>query len=185
MPLSLAKPEHSVLIVVDIQPTFMKAVHEAERVLARSEFLVRMARLLDIPVLSTEQNPERMHGTDPRIAAHLDRPAIPKMTFSCVGCADFDATLAGLGRKQAVIVGIETHICVSQTAHHLLLAGHEVIVCPDAVSARSLERHKLGMERVRDAGAVPAHTEAVAYEWMGSAAHPCFREALAIVKDHA
>ncbi|HTQ12040.1 MAG TPA: isochorismatase family protein, partial [Fimbriimonadaceae bacterium] len=79
--------------------------------------------------------------------------------------------------------GVETHICVGQTAVDLLGSGMEVIVCPDAVSSRSVERHKLGMERLRDSGALPLHSESVVYEWLETAENPAFRDVLRLVKE--
>jgi nicotinamidase-related amidase len=178
-----ARSEDSVLVIVDIQPSFMKAIWEADRVLARAEFLLRVAQILGIPAIATEQYPERMGGTDPRLAPLLAENPLGKMSFSCCGIDSFVDTLLELGRNQIILVGIETHICVSQTAVDLLNTGHEVIVCPDAVSARTVEMHKLGMERMRDSGVLPMHSESVAYEWIGSAAHPRFREALQVVKE--
>lgn len=172
----------SVLIVVDLQPAFLKAIHEADRVLRRSEFLARIASLLGVPVWGTVQNVERMGGLDPSIDALLTEPADPKMAFSCMGCLPFVSRLEASGRNQFVLVGIETHICVSQTAHHLLDQGYEVAVCADAVSARSLDRHEVGLARIRAAGAAIVHTESIAYEWMHGADHPKFREALEVVK---
>lgn len=174
--------QNSVLAVIDIQPSFLKTVHEAERVVQRSLFLIRIANLLEIPVLGTEQYPERMGHMDARILEHLEANRVyGKMSFSCCGCGSFTK---GLGnRHQVVLVGAETHICICLTAQDLLQRGYQVVVCPDAVSSRTIEQHKLGMERIRDAGAVPSHTETVAYEWLQSAEHPRFREALKIVKD--
>lgn len=172
----------SVLIVVDVQPSFLKAIHEEERVVRRSEFLARVASLLGVPVWGTVQNVDRMGGLEPSIEALLTDPADPKMAFSCMGCIPFVSRLEASGRKQMVLVGIETHICVSQTAHHLLDQGFEVAVCADAVSARSLDRHEIGLSRIRDAGAAVVHTESIAYEWMHGADHPRFREALEVVK---
>ena len=177
------QPESCVLVVVDIQESLAKAIYEMDRVVDRSRFLIRIAKLLGVPVVTTEQNPSRMGGTVSSLSDLLDEP-FSKMEFSACGCTDVCEKLDSLERRQAVVVGIETHICVSQTAHDLLERGMEVVVCPDAVSARSLERHKLGMERIRDAGVVPAHTESVAYEWLRSADNPRFREALAVVKEH-
>ena len=176
------EPTRSVLIVVDVQPTFLKGIFEAERVLAKARFMARAAEALGVPVLASEQNPGRMGGTHPDLAPHVGAP-FPKMEFSCVACEDLASALEFTGRRQAVVVGIETHICVGQTAQDLLALGYEVAVCPDAVSAGSLEAHKLGMERMRDAGVVPVHTEAVAYEWMGTADHYAFRQVLALVKE--
>jgi nicotinamidase-related amidase len=183
MSASKASGSDSTLIVVDVQPTFMKAIWETERVRARAEFLLRIAQIAGVPAIATEQYPERMGGTDPSLLPLLPDPPVGKMTFSCCGASSFLERLSATGRRQAVLVGIETHICVSQTAVDLLNAGYEVLVCPDAVSARTVEMHKLGMERMRDSGALPIHSEAVAYEWLGTASHPRFREALQIVKE--
>jgi nicotinamidase-related amidase len=101
-----------------------------------------------------------------------------------MGCEPFASALRATERNQAVLVGVETHICVSQTALSLLSEGFEVFVCADAVGARSVDRHKLGMERMRDAGAVAAHTEAIAYEWLQTADDPQFREALELIKEY-
>ena len=176
-------PTRSVLLVVDLQPTFLAGIHEAERVVARATFLARAAETLGVPVLATEQNPDRMGGSHPEIAPHVGAP-FPKMPFSCLGCEDLASALEFTGRRQAVLVGIESHICVGQTAQDLLAMGYEVAVCPDGISAGSLEAHKLGMERMRDAGVVPVHTEAVAYEWMGTADHFAFRRVLELVKKY-
>ncbi len=160
----------------------MESVHEAARVRDRSLFLVQIASLLQIPVLATEQNPERLGKISSEYLSFLSEPPIPKMSFACTGEPHFLGALVRTERKQAVLVGVETHICVALTANQLLEDGFDVVVCPDAVSARSMERHKLGMERIRDAGAIPAHTESVAYDWLESADNPQFRNALQIVK---
>ncbi len=183
MSLAHLGPEQSILLVVDIQEALLGSIHEIDRVVARSAFLIRIATLLEVPIVATEQNPSRMGGTELTLAK-LIPPAFPKMTFSVCGSPEARAAIEATGRQQAILVGIETHICISQTAHDLLAQDFEVVVCPDAVSARSLDRHKLGMERLRDAGAVPAHTESVAYEWVKSADNPRFREALRIVKEY-
>ena len=172
-----------VLIVVDLQPAFLKAISESERVLRRSEFLVRAAATLGVPVLATVQNPERMGGLDERIAPYVLQPEEGKLAFSCAGCPPLLNRLKTMGREQAILVGIEPHICVSQTAHHLLEQGFEAAVCADAVGARSPDRHQIGLERIRMAGAAVAHTESIVYEWMGGADHPKFREVLELVKE--
>jgi nicotinamidase-related amidase len=145
---------------------------------------MKAANLIGVPVLVTEQNPLRMGETVESLASHANpNTTFSKMSFSAWGCDEFRAEVERLGRKQIVLVGMETHICISLTADDLLEAGYQVVVCPDAVSSRTLERHKLGMERIRDAGAVPAHSESVVYEWIGSAASPTFKPILQIVKE--
>jgi len=180
---SKARVLDAVLVVVDEQSSLMKVIWEGDRVLARTAFLIRAAILLGVPILSTAQNPERMGPIDERIAELLPGPAISKMTFSCCGAADFRSSLADSGRGQVILAGVETHICVGQTAVDLLGSGMEVIVCPDAVSSRSVERHKLGMERLRDSGALPLHSESVVYEWLETAENPAFRDVLRLVKE--
>lgn len=185
MAASTLRAESSVLVVVDIQPSFFSGIVDGERILERTEFLLRVARTMDVPVLTTEQYPSRMGGTHERLLPLLGNgTAMAKMSFSCSGCEAFQTQVNALNRKQVVLVGIETHICVSQTAHDLLRSGYEVIIGADAISARTLDRHKIGLKRIRDAGAVTAHTESIAYEWMESADHPKFRDILKIVKEY-
>ena len=149
--------------------------------LTRARFTIAAAIELGIPVLSTVQNPERMGGVDPSLESLLTDP-IAKMSFSCCGSPEFMRALQLSGRKQIVIVGLETHICVGQTGLDLQAMGYQVVVCPDAVGAGSLDCHKIGMERIRDAGLVPVHSEGVAYEWLKTAKHPCFKRILELTK---
>jgi nicotinamidase-related amidase len=180
-----ASSGNSLVIVVDEQPAFMQSIWEADRVVRRTEFLLRVAALTGVPALATEQNRPRMGGINPVLLPLVQGPMLEKMTFSCLGARDFLLHVNSTGTRQIILVGVETHICVSQTAVDLLNGGFEVMVCPDAVSARTVEMHKIGMERMRDSGVLPIHTEAVAYEWLETAEHPAFREALKLVKEFA
>jgi nicotinamidase-related amidase len=181
MTVSRPQPATDVLVVIDIQPAMMAAIWEPERVVGGAIFLARVARELGIPVLATVQNPDRLGALHPDVAPWVDE-TVPKMAFSAMGDQAFREALAETGRRQAILVGVETHICVCQTALDLAESSYDVLVCPDAVSARNDVRHKLGMERLRDAGIGPIHSEAVLYEWLQTAAHPKFRDVLAIVK---
>lgn len=180
MPSVKLSPEKSVLLVVDVQSRFLAPIFEADRVEARCKFLCQIAQLFDVPILATEQYPEKMGGTIESLLPYVGEPH-RKMNFSAMD-SWFVEMVKASERSQVVVVGIETHICVSQTCHDLLELGYEAVVCPDAVSARTQDRHKLGMERIRDAGVVPAHTEAVAYEWCKSADNEHFRDMLNVVK---
>jgi nicotinamidase-related amidase len=164
---------------VDLQSALVPHLEDGDRVVRRAKFLVDVSRALEIPLIATEQNPVRMGSLVSELGIEH---AFAKMSFGVGGCPEAMRRLRETGRREIVIVGCETHICVSLTAHELLGEGYEVIVCPDAVGARTLDRHKLGMERIRDAGVVPAHTEAIAYEWMTSAEHPAFKTVLGLVK---
>lgn len=183
MPAPLADADKSVLLLVDVQPTFLGAILDADRVARRAEFLARSAAALGIPVFATEQNPERMGGTLDALLPFAAEPPAGKMAFSCSGCEMFGHEF-GSGRppRHVILAGIETHICVTQTALELLAAGHVPFVAADAVGSRSQDRHELGLRRVETAGAIVAHSESVVYEWMRGADHPKFREVLGLVK---
>jgi nicotinamidase-related amidase len=174
--------EKSLLLVIDMQEKFLNPIFESERVENRVKFLCEVARLFEVPVLATEQYPERMGGTIDSLLPYVGNPH-RKMEFSAFQDETISRLIKLSGRTQIVVVGIETHICISQTCLDLIGGGFEVVVCPDAVSARSQDRHKLGMERLRDAGITPAHTEAIAYDWCHSADNQLFRNMLSIVKN--
>jgi nicotinamidase-related amidase len=173
----------ALVVLIDVQPAFMAAIWEPERVVGRCRFLLEAAHALEVPVLATVQNHTRMGGLDESLATLLGQGPIPKMAFSCWGAPEFRNRVEASGKSCVVLVGIETHICVSLTALDLVSNGYQVVVCPDAVSSRSVERHKLGMERMRDSGVAPSHSETLVYEWMGSAEHPKFKDVLNLVKE--
>lgn len=185
MPAATLRAADSVIAVIDLQPSFLSGIYEPERVLQRAEFLMKVAKLIDAPLLATEQYPSRMGGTHERLVPLLEGSAQGKMAFSCAGCDEFISALEQSRKRQVVLAGIETHICVSQTAHDLLEKGYEVIVAADAVSARTEDRHRIGLERIRAAGAVVAHGESIAYEWMQTAENDRFRDVLRLVKEYA
>lgn len=177
----LASAANSVLILVDVQPKFLAPIYQAERVLDRSKFLLQVAQLADIPVFATEQYPERMGPTHESLLPFAE-VVEPKMRFSCFGCKSLEGWLADKGKKQVIVAGIETHICVNQTVHHLQELGFDAILAEDAISARTAEMHANGIARMRTLGATVAHSESIAYEWLQGADHPKFRQLLEIVK---
>jgi nicotinamidase-related amidase len=181
----LAEASRSVVVAVDPQTGFLKRVFNAERVIQRGLFLTEAANILGIPVLLTEQNPEKMGGADPRVVNVVSvlSPMLAKMTFSCCGSDLFMRHLARYPCSQVMLWGIETHICINQTAHELMEQGYQVHIAVDAVSACDREAHLIGLERMRHAGAVLTHTESIVYEWLKSAEHPQFQEILQLVKN--
>lgn len=178
---ALSSAEGSLLLVVDMQPTFLSPIQNKDEVLRRTRFLVEVASVLGVPIISTVQYAERMGGTESTLAPLLGEP-IDKLSFSCMGSAHFLQRLDALQKKEIVVCGIETHICVCQTVLNLLERSFRVTVPIDAVSARTSAGHTVALERMRNAGAVLSHTESIAYEWMGSAEHPRFRDVLTLVK---
>jgi nicotinamidase-related amidase len=181
----LLRAADTAIIAIDLQPTFLGVIHDADRVLAGAKLLLRSAAILGVPVIATTQNASRLGGTDDEIAAILadvGAPVIDKLTFSAARSDEFARALAGLDRKQIVLCGVETHICITQTALDLVAAGYQVQIAVDAVSSRTMEKHKLGMERLRDNGALPIAAEAVVYELLGQAGTPAFKQILPLVK---
>lgn len=180
----LLNPETSALVVVDMQDALLGVIAGRENLMNNTLLLVRAARLLNVPVLTTTQNAPRLGPLTPLLADALGEGVAPidKMCFSCAQSPGFAAALSATGRKQIVVCGVETHICVSQTAHDLLHGGFQIHVAADAVSSRTTEKHKLGMERIRDAGVLPCGAEAAVYEWLQEAGTSAFREILKSVR---
>ena len=182
---NILDPKQTVLVVVDMQEAFLNVMHDRERLVANVRLLVQSAVTLGVPVITTTQYAERMGGVVPEITAlYRDtvRTAIDKLCFSCAGAGGFLEGLASLGRRQILLCGVETHICVSQTALDLTHQGYQVHVAADAVSSRSLEKHKLGMERMRDSGVLPCAAEAAVYELLREAGTPAFKSLLPFIK---
>ncbi|MCH8273901.1 MAG: isochorismatase family protein [Armatimonadetes bacterium] len=183
----LADRDRSALIVIDVQDAVLNAIESKARVIGRCKFLIEIARLLNVPIVVTEQNARRLGGTNAEILESLgkEQKRHDKMRFSSCGLETFREEWKGSERDQAIIVGIETHICVNQTAHDFLAFGAEVFVCADAVGSRLPDAHDISLTRMMEAGAIIAHTESVAYEWLKEAGTDEFRKALEIVKRYA
>jgi len=176
VPILNLSPDRSFLLLVDFQRPFLNAIAGGEQVLQRAKFLAHCANALGVPVFATEHCPSKLGIFDPELGS-LCQLVTPKSTFSAHRSQPI---LAG----QVVVAGVETHICVSQTVRDLRTAGHDVVVVEDAVSARTVEMHRSGLARVGNYGAEVAHSEAVVYEWLGTADHPKFREVLGHLKAH-
>ncbi|MEO5335636.1 MAG: hydrolase [Magnetospirillum sp. WYHS-4] len=179
----LIKADRSCLLVVDIQDRLLPAMAAPERVIANATLLLKAAARLVIPVLASEQYPKGLGHTEVSVAALLPKGAVvEKMHFSCVGDDGFCLRFGELGRSQAVVVGMETHVCVLQTVLDLLGRGTEVFVVADAVSSRTEESRQMALERMRQAGARIVTAEMVAFEWLARAGTPEFKDISKLVK---
>jgi nicotinamidase-related amidase len=177
----LSKAEDSVLVVVDMQDAFLESIQRKDEVIQRVEFLTKAARLMDIPIICTEQNPARLGKTLPAISQNATA-VIPKMSFSCAQCPEFTEELERHDRDSTVVCGVETHICVLQTALDVIEGLSDVEVASDACAARTDSAHQSGIDRMRDEELVIIHTESLLYQWLGTAEHSLFRDALKLVK---
>jgi nicotinamidase-related amidase len=178
-------PEQCALIVIDIQEKLLPPIFEKERLLRNSQLLIRMAGVLKMPTLLSTQYSEGLGNTVPEVASLLpDTSPIEKQVFSCFGSEVFCSALKRLpgNRNTVVLCGMESHICVAQTALAALREGYLVHVASDAVSSRTEWNWKIGLERTRAAGAVISSTEMVISEVLRSSGTLAFKDMLQYLK---
>lgn len=181
----LLSREGSRLLIVDMQQKLLPAIPVADQVLANCIKLVRAARILGVPAFATEQYPRGLGDTVPELAELIEeRPE--KVRFSCAevlnwGTAAKPADSTSEDRTTLVIAGIETHVCVLQTAFDLLAAGFEVYVAADAVGSRHAMDWRVALDRLANGGAVVTTTEAVLFEWCETAGTDEFKQISRIV----
>lgn len=178
-------PEQCVLVVVDIQEKLLPPIFEKERLVKNSQLLIRLAGILDIPTIVSTQYRKGLGPTVPEIASLLPATTpIDKTMFSCFGSDVFCSAIKRLpgNRTTVLLCGMETHICVLQTALAALREGYLAHVASDAVSSRTEWNWKIGLDRMRDAGAVISSTEMMMYELLRSSSSPAFKELLPYLK---
>ena len=159
---------NAVLVVIDVQEKLTAVIHEGEPLQKNIDRLVRGCHLLGVPAIRTEQYPQGIGATTREVQKAFDETygttPIQKMCFSGFRCSDFTDELAPLGRKQILVAGIETHVCVYQTTSDLLAAGYEVTVIADAVSSRTVENKSIALQRMVADGAKLSSTEMALFE---------------------
>ena len=179
MTAGLLDRERTVVVVIDVQEAFRPVIDGFDGVAAATATLVRGARVLDLPIVVSEQYPRGLGTTVPEVAEHLEGvPRLEKVVFSAAQADGFDLA----GRDQALVCGIEAHVCVSQTVHDLLAQGVEVHVATDAVSSRTRENRELGLAKMQRAGALATSTETALFELLGRAGTPEFKAVQELVK---
>jgi len=179
----LIKADQSCLIVIDVQERLVPAMQAPARAIRNSQTLMTVATRLDIPMLLTEQYPKGLGRIVPELQdLAKGGKVLEKMHFSCMNDPIFAAEFKALERRQAVIVGMEAHICVMQTGVNLMEQGYEIFVVTDATSSRTLESEKACLDRLSAAGAGIVTTEMVVFEWLGRAGTPEFKDLLKRIK---
>lgn len=173
---TILRREDSVVVVVDYQQRLVDVMQFGETVTDIIVRLVTGAKRLDVPVLATEQYPEKLGGTVPAVAEFLGRDIVPKMTFSCAGCKSFMKQLKTMEREQVVLVGIETHVCLLQTALDLHSHGFQVHVPEGATTSRDSNNRENALRRMQHEGVVLTNLESVLFEWMVEAGTDEFRD---------
>lgn len=178
-------PDQCALVVVDIQEKLLPPIWEKDRLIRNTQLLIRLASILKIPALVTTQYTKGLGNTVPEIATLLpDTPAIDKLMFSCFGSDDFCNLLKRLPgqRTTLLLCGMETHICVMQTALGALREGYLVHVAADAVSSRTELNWQIGLNRMQAAGAILSSTEMMIYELLRQSSGSAFKELLPYLK---
>jgi len=179
------EPEQCALLVIDVQEKLLPPIFQKEQLVRNSQLLIRLAGILNMPTVLTAQYPKGLGNTVPEVAALLpDTRAIEKLVFSCFGSDVFCSTLKRLpgNRNTVILCGMESHICVAQTALAALREGYLVHVASDAVSSRTEWNWKIGLDRMRSAGAVISSTEMIIYEALGSSGTSAFKDMLQYLK---
>lgn len=173
----------SALLVVDIQERLLPAMFAGNQVVANTVRLIQGARILGVPILMSEQYRRGLGATVPEIASLVPEPdRFEKLTFSAWSEPALRQAMEACGRSNWTICGIESHVCVTQTAFDLLASGRRVFVAADACASRTKENAELGLARMRAAGASLGSTEMILFEWLERAGTPEFKEILALVR---
>ena len=171
------------LLVIDLQARLAPAIEAVDRVLDRAAFLLRCARHLGVPILATEQYPKGLGPTVPAIAELLEPgETLEKIHFGCVDEPACAQRLTEAGRRQVVVLGTEAHVCVLQSVAALKDRGLAPFVVADAVGSRRAADKEAALARLAQAGVPVVTSEMVAFEWLGRAGTPEFKDLQALIR---
>jgi nicotinamidase-related amidase len=175
---SIVTEQNSVVVVIDIQQRLLAVMpkDESNSLVQKTDILLQAANVLNVPVLITEQYPKGLGITVETLQSHVSATnQIEKTCFSCTDSDEFMSSLRSSHRRQVILTGMETHICVLQTALALLAQGFHVFIVEDAVCSRTQKNKDNALQRLRQAGVIITNTESVLFEWLSDAKHPGFR----------
>ncbi len=183
---NLLNSDDSLLVIIDLQAK-LSAVMPPEQAAITTTNTIRLidaANSLDIPILVTEQYPQGLGATEEMITTKLSLsiPVFDKTGFSCCASNSFCEALLTSERKQVILVGQETHICILQSALELTQRGHQVYVVEDAVSSRNLDHKRYALQRLQQQGITVLSYESVLFEWLKDANHPQFKTISALLR---
>jgi len=171
----LLKKNNSALLLIDVQEKLTPHVMQPDALIARCHWLMRLAEALTVPLVISEQYPRGLGKTVAPLCHMQAAASLEKVHFSCYADSVFQSYWQSLKKEQAVLIGIETHVCVLQTALDMKKSGIDVYVVVDAVSARTALDHKYALKRLRDAGVTLVTSEMVFFEWMHAAGTAQFK----------
>jgi nicotinamidase-related amidase len=178
----LMNRDDTALLVIDMQGKFLNVIQDSVRIVWNCRRLLDAAAALGLPIAATEQYPEKMSATVPELKERIGQ-APDKKAFSACVCSEIFNSWRADGRFRVMICGIETHVCVQQTALDLTAAGFEVYLAVDACGSRHAIDHSTALRRMESAGVILATTEAAMFEWCGTADAPEFKKVSALAKE--
>ena len=176
-------PDNALLLLVDVQGKLARLMHESEAMIRQQQILIEACRVLELPVLWAEQLPDKLGPTVPELTERLDglEPSA-KSSFGCWGDENLREAIRASGRDRILLCGIETHVCVWQTAAALRRDDYQVHLIADAVSSRSAFNRDIGLRRMEAAGVHLSNVEMALFELMVDATHPRFRDVTRLLK---
>lgn len=176
--------DESLVLVIDVQEKLLNAVFNKESLVKKAGIIAGASNILGIPAVVTEQYPKGLGETVLQLKEQLGTNAkfYEKTAFSALENAEILEGIESYNRKQILVFGIETHICVNQTVEALIREGYEVYVIKDACGSRAESEYEAGLERMKDHGAYIVTTEIALFEWLKSSKHPHFKEVQALIK---
>lgn len=175
--------ENSVVVLIDIQERLVGMLNKQEPVVKASSILLNAANIMNIPAILTEQYPQGLGKTVCElVTVDESNTIIEKTSFSAMSTSDFIEKIKSYGKKNIIIGGIETHICVYQTVLDLLKDGYNVVVVKDACASRSSDCFKTGIQLMKDAGAQISNVETVLFELLKTSKSPYFKPVQALIK---
>jgi len=180
----LADVRHSHLLVIDVQKRLVQVMSDRESILRNCETLITAAKTLSVPVTVTEQYPKALGNTETALSEALppQTTAVEKTCFSSCAAQDFDNHFTYSENSQAILCGIESHVCVLQTTMDLLNKNQQVFIVADAVASRSRDNKNIALNRMQQAGAIITTTESILFEWMRDAKHEHFKTISALIR---
>jgi nicotinamidase-related amidase len=175
---------HTALVIIDMQEAFRSSISDFAETAARIALMAHAARILNVPIIVTEQYPRGLGHTADEIKVVMaeTQELIEKITFSSCGVAQFNAALERTGTRQVLICGIEAHICVNQTTHDLLAQGFQVHLLVDCITARAASNKQLALIKMQSSGALVSSTEMALFELLGDAKHEQFKAIQKLIK---
>ena len=179
----MVSAEEATLVIIDVQERLSRVIFQRERLIDNLKRLIQGMQVLDVPILLTEQYPQGLGPTINEVSTLLSGlQPLPKLCFSCYGDENFVRELQKQHRKHVIISGIESHVCVYQTAADLIKSGYEVHVVTDCISSRTPENREIGFKKMSQIGATLTSTETILFELLRAAGGEKFKKISQIVR---